>query len=749
MPLAFYIAFGAVFTVAVSYSIGVLALNALKVRLYRGEEPVFAFLLGAALLHLEVFALCAAGLAYKGVFLASGLIVIALAARRRALRPQGEALPPLPRLWRWVFHLGFAAFALLYVVNAMAPEASSDGSNYHLGLVARYLRERGFVPVTTNMYASLPQGVELLYLHAFAFGRHSAAALVHCAFTLAAPWLIAGFGRRMGFPGAGAAAALFFFASPMVGVDGTTAYIDVAVACIVFAVFALAWIWVDERQAGLLPAVGLLAGYAFAAKYTVFMAVPYVLGLVGWKQWRSRGPVVKPLAIVAGCACLMMVPWLTKNWIYAGNPFSPFLNRFFPNDTVTAAFEQDYIRQMQRYGEPKSYWDLPLDITAYGDITAGMLGPLFALTPLALFGLRLRHGRRLLLAALLFALPYYANIGTRFLLPSLPFFSLALAVALHPGKDSGATSPASLALAVLTIAHLALSWPHVLRRYCSESAWTLRELPVAAALRLVDEDTYLSQKLGDYPIARFIEAVVPRTNRVFTYGGVPEAYCSREIIVAYQSKFGNRLQDMLWAGLWPQLNPYGRFRFDFPARKLRGVRLVQTAAPNPDTWSITELRLYRGKSELRRSNRWRVRAQPNPWAVQSAFDNSPVTRWRSAEPVRPGMFVEVDFQGEEELDAIVMEHARDQWKVTVKAEGRGSDGAWVLLADTPRNYDVPMIKGLKRGAIDELRARGIHYLLIRPNDPGASEIKSHYSAWGMAYVGERGAARLYKLLGSP
>jgi hypothetical protein len=132
-----------------------------------------------------------------------------------------------------------------------------------------------------------------------------------------------------------------------------------------------------------------------------------------------------------------------------------------------------------------------------------------------------------------------------------------------------------------------------------------------------------------------------------------------------------------------------------------------------------------------------------------AFDNTPVTRWRTFETVSPGMFLEVDFRGEEELDAIVMEHARDQWNVRVKAEGRGLAGDWTLLSGAPKSYDVPMLEGLKRGGIQELRARGIHYMLMRAGDPGASEFNANYPHWGVTYVGERGGVRLYRLPNPP
>ena len=59
-------------------------------------------------------------------------------------------------------------------------------------------------------------------------------------------------------------------------------------------------------------------------------------------------------------------------------------------------------------------------------------------------------------------------------------------------------------------------------------------------------------------------------------------------------------------------------------------------------WGINELRFYRAGQELRRVAAWRLSAWPNPWDVQLAFDNNPVTRWSTWEAYQPGMYVEVD-----------------------------------------------------------------------------------------------------------
>src|SRR6266849_8127151 len=244
---ALSILFGAGFTVAVSFALGKLLLRSFTIRLYRQEEHVLAFVTGSACLSLLTFLLCALGAARKGMFLAIGIGVLAVAVRRGAHKPSGESLPPVPRFWKWLFGSVFSVFGVLYFFHAMAPEMSPDGVAYHLGLVSRYMRAHGFERITTNMYANLSQGVEMLFLFAFAFGRHSAAALTHFAFLVALPLAMLSYARRFGFTVAGVCGALLVFVSPVVGLDGTVAYNDVATACLVFTAFYLARIWAAEE----------------------------------------------------------------------------------------------------------------------------------------------------------------------------------------------------------------------------------------------------------------------------------------------------------------------------------------------------------------------------------------------------------------------------------------------------------------------------------------------------------------------
>lgn len=735
MPQAFYILFGTLFTLAVSYALGRLLLHRLRVEFYRQEEPLYALLTGASLLHLIVFLCCAVHAAKKGVFLVIGALIL-LTAWRQGLWRTGStrSFEPLPRAWRLLFGMILAAYGFLYVANAMAPEMSPDGSSYHLGFVAKYLRDRGFSRITTNMYANLTQGVEMLYTFAFAFGRHSSAALVHCAFTLMLPLLMVSHARRFGFPLAGLAGAVFTLCAPVIGMDGTTAYIDVAVACIVFGTFGLLQIWNVSREPRLLLLTGLLAGLCFAAKYTAAVAIPYVGIFVLWKTRRIR-----PLIPMAACVLLMGVPWMAKNWILVGNPLSPFANRLFPNPNISIAFEQEYMAMMRDWGQLKSKTEIPLELTAKGGQLGGMFGPLFVLTPLALLALRRREGRQILLAAIVFGGAYYNNIGTRFLIPAAPFLSLALAIGVQNARG---------VLPFLVVVHALISWPHILKTYCSPYAWRLERIPVAAALRVSNQDKYLAERSYSYVIARMIEDHVPPGEQVFSFSGASDAYMTRELRVAYMATSNGMLGDFVWSALFPDLAPTGRLHFKFPMQGLRRVRLVQTAA-GTDQWNVGEFRVRSGDRELPRLPDWRIRSNVNPWYVQYAIDNSPISRWRIGEPIRPGQWLELDLGATRHIDNVLLEVVEDQGQVQLRLEGQDDKGGWKLLSDKPEFSKEKLMRGLRRAAMQELRAAGIKYYLVAPSDPGADDFKANGKLWGLSPITERGGTRLYYIEETP
>jgi hypothetical protein len=697
---------GALLTVAVCLAIGRMILRDVS------RDWGARFVVGAAGLSTAVFVCCALRIAYPLVLIPGGLAV-AVANARGLARDRGAKIPHTARLL-WI---PFAAYFVFYLCHALAPEASPDGAGYHLGLVIRYLREHGFVRITDNMYAAMPGGIELLYLFAYPIGGGCAAALIHFAFLLALVWQLYRWSP---------AAALLIFVAPVIGIGATSAYNDVALAATAFTLFHLIERWREQGGMRLAAAIGLVAGFALATKYTAALAIPYAIAMVAWRNRRAA-------LFTAATAALVCTPWLIKNWIYLQNPVAPFFNRVFPNPYVMASFEDTYRHMLASYGLP-SRWSIPWEATVHGGLS-GILGPVFLLAPIGLLALRRPEGRRLWLIALVFGATYFGNIGTRFLIPVAPFLALALMTVL-------ASMPrVALAIALL---HAVISWPSLVPRYARSDTWRLDKFPWREALRIRTPDHYLETHLIGYGIDRLIEERTRPGSTVFAFTPIPEAYTSRHIRVEYQAAENKIAGALLWTAVEPGYLPTWRVRFAFPRQSVQGLRLVQLGS-GPALWTIHELRVFDGPSELAREPDWRLTAQPYPWGITDAFDNSLATFWMCGEFVRPGQFVQVTFARERRADAVVMESSPNQTGLRLRLEGRDRAGQWRVLSDAPAMSDSVRPLGLRRAVADELKRRGVDYVLLFDGQVGADDFCANADLWNAAPVGEYKGARLYEL----
>src|SRR5262249_26020262 len=126
-----------------------------------------------------------------------------------------------------------------------------------------------------------------------------------------------------------------------------------------------------------------------------------------------------------------ILPWFFRNWIWLRNPFSPLLNRLFPNPYYHPGMEQSLLADLRHYENLHHWWEIPCRHAVTGASVGGIVGPVFVLLPVALLALRNTFGRRLLLAALVFGLPAALNTETRTILPALPFLALSMGLALQ------------------------------------------------------------------------------------------------------------------------------------------------------------------------------------------------------------------------------------------------------------------------------------------------------------------------------
>ncbi|HMC62895.1 MAG TPA: discoidin domain-containing protein, partial [Candidatus Solibacter sp.] len=465
----------------------------------------------------------------------------------------------------------------------------------------------------------------------------------------------------------------------------------------------------------------------------------------GWRGARLPG-----LVLLTASAGVVVAPWIVRNWIWAGNPFAPFLNAWFPNPYYHAGMEKIYVDGLSHYEGIKHFWEIPLQLTMRGSLVAGVVGPAFLLAPLALLALRSRHGRQgcqqparqcqarqrharwLLTAALVFAVPAYFNTGTRFLIPALPFVALAMGLGLSQSPG---------VLWAVALFHAAVSWPAVLSTYCDHWAWRIPSIPVNAALRREPEWPYILARVGDLNLKGRIEQAVPPGETIFSFAGRPEAYIDRDIVVQYESTLGNLVQDILQA---PDAHPPKHLQaFQFLPVTARGVRVVNLAAA-ANFWTVAEMRIRSQGGELARTPGWRVSAWPNGWEAPLAFDNSYTTRWSTWQAMSPGARLQAEFGKSETLDSVWLEcdPARE---AKVQVEVLTERGRWVAITDTAEHSTVDLPSGIRRAASRDVKALGIRFLWINDSDFCAADMKNYSKFWGITLLAEANGTRFYRI----
>lgn len=732
---------GALFTVISSLACGLCVVRKMALPLSRAEEYLFAFFSGSAVFSLSIFALLAVHAAYLPVILLTGFGFLALYVLRfRKGQNYVSAAVRLPKLWFSFALVVCAVYTVLYLGRALGPEYSPDAVAYHLALVYEYVRKAHFPLITTNIYANFPEGLEMLFVAAFSIGRHSAAALLHLFFLFAEAAALVLFGLRFQIVNAAIGAMLLFYLSPIVGFDASVAYNDVALSGACFATFYALLVWAQSRNSerkhdGFLVLAGLFAGFAGSIKYTGFLAPLLAFIFVVWVSRHQPRTLKRRFLLIAVPAALLIAPWLIKNTIEVHNPVSPFANRIFPNPYVHVSFEETYRAHMTNYKEVTPP-EIPLEVTTRGVRLEGLIGPVFLLSPLALFALTSPLGRQILFAMAFFLVPYFSNIGTRFLLPALPFLALALCMVLSYWR-------ACLVAAVVVQA--VLSWPPVTRLYAPEA---LRlELPEwDESLRYSPEDWILRRRLDGYWIARYIDEKLPLSARILQTGGVAEAYMRQRIDNYYQGAQNEKAYGLLSRGASPALRATERHTFRFASCKLRSIRIEQTAGDNHQIWQVADVHFFSNAHELRPAPAWRLSSKPNPWDVQLAFDGNPVTMWESWEHVRSGMYLEARFNEPLPVDCVQVDSPPDQAPVKMIVKGQLPEGEVATLATTDIVESIASPPDFRKKVTAALREMGYTHVVLSSKQACCyQEVHSDPAGWGMTLVAERAGYALFAL----
>jgi len=715
LPELARILFGASFTLAACYACGSLITRRFPL------PRVIRLAVGGAVLSYVVFLLFAVGAGRLWVFVGLGAAVILSAARLSRLH-----FPRAIKLDRPVAAV-FAVYGFLYLVHALAPEVRADGYTYHLGLPAEWFRQGALSP-RIGFYEMLPHGMEMLFAFAFALGGHSAAKLLHFGFLVATIPLMVAVGRRLGLPESACwVGAGLYFCAPVVGTAGTAAYNDAALVFFFLATIYLLAAWWQEGRTHQLVLLGLVAGFCYAIKPTGLLAAPAAVAVVALRR------KLRSSLLVAAGAAAMIAPWMVRNAVRTGNPVAPLANRLFPNPHFHILTEIELTGALRSY-EGVTWRNLPWELTLRGRRLQGFVGPIFLLAPLALLGLRRRGVRLLLGSAALLAVPWMFNIGARFFMPSLALLALAMATVL----------PRRLALAGLLIQAI-LCLPPVAAAYVEPGAWRLDGMPWRAALRLEPEHEYLRRTLWEYRAAEMVTRHLPPRTRLLDLVGLPLAYLSAETVAPWQSAATDRLGYALQIARLVERGVYSDIEVRWPETELAAIRFVQTARAEFQ-WGIAEVRLRNGSNSVPLPPGSKLLARPNVWDAPLAFDHNLISRWGTWEPVRPGMYLGVDFGRTLRLDGVRLTVLTHEQAGAIRFEGRTARGDWRTLASSAR-LEYRSAMNLRRSAMRLLKQEGFGYLVVdtRPSGygPVGQSMYERPADWGVELLEETDGVYLF------
>jgi hypothetical protein len=434
--------------------------------------------------------------------------------------------------------VGAAALALagssffIVVLGAFAPPFYYDGLVYHLTVPKLHLLRGSVGYIPENVHAQFPSVVQMLYLMALQINDDITVKILNLEIGVLAAAGIYLFGRVFCNRATAAWAAVLFLTTEAVAMTLTRVMIDSGVVLFTFmSFFAIAlWDRGEGRHGRTAILAGLLAGLGLCSKYTTFWLWAIFLVMVAYLAFRRKGLArgAADPALFALPSLLLLLPWMSKTFLFTGNPVFPFLYNVFGGNNWSAYADgrfRDYYTTMGGQLSWSSVYQLPLWVFfVQGPLENLVLGPLFPLAAPFLFLVR-RWPRALRLAAgagLVF-LPYWvlSSRVLRYLIPVAPFFLLLIAYA-YASFPRGSARRACLAAVIL------FSMAYNLRYLVVDELLVFE--PAGVVLGIEARDDYLARKHQSYAAKQLINERLPPGARILFVGETRGFHLERDYV---------------------------------------------------------------------------------------------------------------------------------------------------------------------------------------------------------------------------
>jgi hypothetical protein len=285
-----------------------------------------------------------------------------------------------------------------------------DEMVYHLTAPLYYLQVGGVIPYPEGGNIVWPHYAEMLFTLGIQTAGLNMPRLLHLSMGVLSTLLVFIIARRLLNPRAGVIAAVLFAATPFIGYEMGTAYIDLFVTAYTTAMAFALVLWVQQNQERWLLVAGILGGIGVGIKLT---AGPMVAGLVMFivlimlvKRRFTR--TLKWLAAMVGVVIILALPWLVRDAIWTGDPFYPYGSMFLEKIGVSAP-AGELAASPTAQSEFLRYLRYPVEMVFnstryYHESPGGMSGALTLLAiPLFLLNRKLPANIKWIIAGLLLA----------------------------------------------------------------------------------------------------------------------------------------------------------------------------------------------------------------------------------------------------------------------------------------------------------------------------------------------------------
>ncbi len=512
------------------------------------EEFVFSLGLGWGILSYLVFALGICGLLYRSLFYFIFLALIVLLNGEikyfslSVMNAVGQLQKKSFSAWNLILMGTLGIGLLMSLAAAFAPPTFYDSLVYHLACPGSYIQQHKIIYFPYNLLSNFPQNMEMMYTMALLLCDDIVANLIHFSFAIMLILGIYSFckryfqNRQMSF-----LSILVFFSTPAIMLLAGGTYIDLGLTFFVFmSVYALIN-WSQHNKYFWFIISAVFNGLALTTKYTGIINLFILTVFVLWKlvmkdKNRNFGNILRHFVVYLFLPCLILFPWLIKNFAYTGNPFFPFLCGLFKGNNINVELAENYINHIRTYGMTiHSFFDLlilPWTITMQGikfgggfDVWGAVWGPLFLFFLPFLFFLKknVRIIKQLKLYVFLyFCIWILTGKVLRFLLVILPFLSILIAHCLISLENKGKGWKLIRLVLVISVVGNFFLFGYL--------ETVVDPFPVALGMKTREE--YLKNKLDYYKGVKFINSNLPEEVKVLFIGETRGYYCERQYIAA-------------------------------------------------------------------------------------------------------------------------------------------------------------------------------------------------------------------------